>query len=70
MTSRVKKTGENDSVSARYELLVVIDTGIASGDTGVNGEGPAMYMQPEEKRLLSFICDLRAEAEMALLLDE
>jgi hypothetical protein len=29
-----------------------------------------MYMQPEEKRLLSFICDLRAEAEMALLLDE
>jgi hypothetical protein len=55
--------------SARYELLVVIDTGIASGDSGVNGEGPGMFLQPDEKRLLSFVCDLRAEAEMALLLD-
>jgi hypothetical protein len=66
----VKKDRGDRSVSARYELLVVIDTGIASGEAGVAGEGPAMYMQPEEKRLLSFICDLRAEAEMALLLDE
>jgi hypothetical protein len=57
------------SFSARYELLAVIDTGIASGDSGVNGEGPAVFLQPDEKRLLSFVCDLRAEAEMALLLD-
>lgn len=64
------KARAEQSTSARYELLAVIDTGIASGESGVNGEGPAMYMQPEEKRLLSFICDLRAEAEMALLLDE
>jgi hypothetical protein len=66
----VKKERGEHSISARYELLAVIDTGIASGDTGVNGEGPAMYLQPDEKRLLSFICDLRAEAEMTLLLDE
>jgi hypothetical protein len=65
-----KNASGDHSTSARYELLVVIDTGIASGDTGVNGEGPGMYLQPEEKRLMSFICDLRAEAEMALLLDE
>jgi len=57
------------SFSAHYELTVVIDTGIASGESGVNGEGPAMFLQPDEKPLLSFVCDLRAEAEMALLLD-
>ena len=65
----LKATGEQP-VSARYVLLGVIDTGIASGESGVSGEGPALYMQPEEKRLLSFICNLRAEAEMTLLLDE
>jgi hypothetical protein len=64
-----KKSRKEHSFSACYELLVVIDTGIASGDSGVNGEGPAMFLQPDEKRLLSFVCDLRAEAEMALLLD-
>jgi hypothetical protein len=64
-----KKVKEEHSYSAAYELLVVIDTGIASGDSGVNGEGPGMFLQPDEKRLLSFVCDLRAEAEMALLLD-
>ena len=66
----VKKDRRDRSVSTHYELLVVIDTGVASGEAGVAGEGPAIYMQPEEKHLLSFICDLRAEAEMALLLDE
>ena len=65
-----KKVRQEHSFSARYELLVVIDTGIASGASGVNGEGPAMFLQPDEKRLLSFVCDLRAEAEMALLLDD
>ncbi len=68
-SSRKKGKG-NFLTTACYELLVVIDTGIASGESGVNGEGPAMYFEPEERRLLSFICDLRSEAEMALLLDE
>jgi hypothetical protein len=64
-----KKDRQDKAVSACYELLVVIDTGIASGNSGVNGEGPAMYMEPDENRLLGFICDMRAEAEMTLLLD-
>jgi hypothetical protein len=66
---REKKGKKEHSFSACYELLVVIDTGIGSGDSGVNGEGPGLFLQPDEKRLLSFVCDLRAEAEMALLLD-
>jgi hypothetical protein len=33
----------------------------------VRGEGPAMFLEPDQERLLRFIHDLRSEAEIALL---
>ena len=53
-----------------YNLIFVVDTGIAAGESGVSGEGPAMYFEPNEEDLLAFARDWRAEMEMALLLEK
>ena len=55
-------------ISTGYEFLVAIDAGIAQGAQTVRGEGPAMFLEPDQERLLHFVRDLRSEAEMALLL--
>lgn len=61
---------ETDTPHYAYELLVILDTGIAAGADGVTGIGPAMFLGPSEEKLLRFARDLRAEARMALLLGE
>lgn len=55
-------------ISTGYEFLVAIDAGIARGAQTVRGEGPAMFLEPDQEHLLHFMRDLRSEAEMALLL--
>jgi hypothetical protein len=55
-------------ISTSYECLVVIEAGIARGSQTVRGEGPAMFLEPDQERLLRFMHDLRSEAEMVLLL--
>jgi len=54
-------------ISTSYEMLVVIEAGIGRGSKTVRGEGPAMFLEPDQERLLRFIHDLRSEAEIALL---
>jgi hypothetical protein len=60
--------GEDAGSSSSYELRVMVDPGIQNGSVGVAGEGPAMFLQPTEKDLLTFVRDWQSEAEMALLL--
>ncbi|HEY4692049.1 MAG TPA: hypothetical protein VIH16_01305 [Bellilinea sp.] len=54
-------------VSTSYEVLVVIEAGIGRGSPTVRGEGPAMFLEPDQERLQCFIRDLRSEAEIGLL---
>ncbi len=61
---------KRNSAHYRYELMVTVDTVIASGDTEMRGEGPSMFLQPNIDAVLQFAHDLRSEAELALLLDE
>jgi len=54
-------------ISTSYEMLVVIEAGIGRGSKTVRGEGPAMFLEPDQERLQRFIHDLRSETEIALL---
>jgi len=55
-------------ISTGYEVLVAIDSGIARGAQTVRGEGPAMFLEPDAGQILTFLRDLRSEAEMAIIL--
>ena len=46
-------------------LLACVDTGIAAGEPGVSGEGPAMLLYPTEAELLAFAHQLWQEAQQA-----
>ncbi len=59
-----------DVPSYHYEMLIIVDTAIAAGGSGPTGVGPAMYLEPDGDDILRFARDLRAEAEIGLLLGE
>ncbi len=52
-----------------YEVLIGVDTGIAAGESGVAGEGPAMRFFPTLEELRQFARDLKAEARFVRLLE-
>jgi hypothetical protein len=48
-----------------YELLMALDTGVFDTEPVLSGEGPGVFLSPEEDTLVQFIEDLLAEAEAA-----
>lgn len=58
-------TGEE----AFVQMLVYIEVGIATGESGVWQAGPAMLMEVDVDKLHQFAGQLRSEAEMVMLWD-
>ena len=46
-----------------YELLIALDAGVFDPQLGISGEGPGVFLCPDQAALLQFAEDLLAEAK-------